>query len=317
MHPILAAHLAWLAATNHAPATCRNIRSAVTRFLDWLGQAHPDAELPHLRPAHLEGYQVYLAELRRPRDGALAWGTQAEYLGALQSFFAWARARRLLRHDPAVRLTLPRRPVQLPAAVLTHLEMERVLRQPRTSTALGLRDRALLELLYSTGLRRAEAARLRLGEVDGARGVVMVRAGKGQRDRVVPIGRRALRWVSRYLRASRPKLVQGPDPEWLFLSRRGTSLRLNRLSERVTRYVRGAGIGKHGSCHLFRHTMATVLLEGGADVREVQEMLGHTNLATTARYTHVAIGRLQAVHARAHPAERGERLAPLGRWRYF
>jgi len=195
--------------------------------------------------------------------------------------------------------------------------MERVLRQPRTGTVLGLRDRALLELLYSTGLRRAEAARLRLGEVDAARRVVVVRAGKGQRDRVVPIGQRALRWVARYLRRSRPGLVQGADPGWLFLSRRGTPLRLNRLSERVSGHVRRVGLGKGGSCHLFRHTMATVLLEGGADVREVQVMLGHTNLATTARYTHVAIGRLQVVHARAHPAERGERRrAHPGRRRY-
>jgi integrase/recombinase XerD len=190
--------------------------------------------------------------------------------------------------------------------VLNPQEAEAVLRQPDRRTATGLRDRALLELLYSTGLRRAEVAGLRLGQVDAVRRVVLVQAGKGQRDRVVPIGRRALRWVARYLRRSRPQLVGSEDPGYLFLNRRGRPFRLNRLSERVAAYVRAAGLAKRGSCHLFRHTMATALLEGGADVRDVQEMLGHASLATTARYTHVSIARLQVVHARAHPAERRE-----------
>jgi integrase/recombinase XerD len=197
--------------------------------------------------------------------------------------------------------------------VLNANEAERVLRMPNRRSALGLRDRAVLEVLYSSGLRRAELTQLRIGDVDAERRVVFVHLGKGQRDRVVPIGRRALRWVQRYLRRARPLLLRGSDCGALFVTSRGGRLPLNRLSERVHRYIEAAGIGKAGSCHLFRHTMATLLLEGGADVRGVQEMLGHANLSTTARYTHVSIARLQAVHARAHPAERKEGRLGQGR----
>jgi integrase/recombinase XerD len=299
-------YLAWLLATNHSPATTRNARTALRRFTRWWHQTHPRLALAALRFRHLEAFQRALAQARRPDGEPLAWGTQAEYLGALQGAFRWARARRLLPLDPAAPLTLPRRPRQLPRAVLTARESERVLRQARATTPQGLRDRALLELLYSSGLRRAEVAGLRLSDVDASRRLVMVRAGKGQRDRLVPLGRRAERWLRRYLRRARPRLVRRAvtDPGWLFVTRRGRRLALNRLSERVAAYVRASGVGKAGSCHLFRHTMATLLLEGGADVRVVQELLGHANLSTTARYTHVALGRLVRVHARAHPAER-------------
>jgi len=318
MHPWLRRYLEWLEATNHAAATRRNSRSAVERFLGWAAAATPPVELTRLRGRHLEEYQVALARAARSDGRPLGWGTRAEYLGALRSFLRWCVTRRLLPRDPTGELVLPRRPVQLPRAILTPREAERVLRQADTATRLGLRDRALLEVLYSTGLRRAEAAGLRLEDVDPIRRVVVVRAGKGQRDRVVPIGRRALRWVQRYVRRVRPGLVGEADPGRLFLSCRGTMLRLNHLSERVARYVARAGVGKPGSCHLFRHTVATLLLEGGADVRDVQEILGHTNLATTARYTHLAIGRLQQVHARAHPAEREEgRLARRRQRRYL
>lgn len=318
MHPWLSRYLDWLEATNHAAATRRNSRSAVERFLRWAGQAVPAVELSGLRGRQLEEYQVALARATRTDGRPIGWGTRAEYLGALRGFLRWCVARRLLRRDPTGELVLPRRPVQLPRAILSPAEAERVLRQADTTTRLGLRDRAMLELFYSTGLRRAEAAALREGDVDATRGVVVVRAGKGQRDRVVPIGRRALRWVLRYVRRVRPLLVGDGQSDRLFLSSRGTVLRLNQLSERVARYVAQAGLGKRGSCHLFRHTVATLLLEGGADIRDVQEILGHANLSTTARYTHLAIGRLQKVHARAHPAERREsRLARQRRRRYL
>jgi integrase/recombinase XerD len=123
------------------------------------------------------------------------------------------------------------------------------------------------------------------------------------RDRVTPIGRRAVRWVTRYLRRGRPRLLREQDPGVLFLTARGRGFALNRLSEQVSRHLSRAGFPRRGSCHHFRHTAATLLLEGGADIREVQEILGHRNLTTTARYTHVSIRRLQVVHARAHPAE--------------
>ena len=304
-HGLVQDHLTWLAATNHAPATVRNRRASLRRLLEWMGAmniAHPQGLTREL----LESYRVSLYQARR-RDGRpLGWGTQAEHLGAVRGFMGWCADRSLLPSNPAEQLVLPKRPLLLPRGVLDAVRMETVLRRPDRSRPLGLRDRALLELLYSTGLRRAEVSNLQVHDVDLSRRVVFVRGGKGQRDRVVPIGRRAIRWLLRYLRRVRPRLVRPPDIGRLFLTQRGTAMALNRLSERVHGYLVGAGVPGGGSCHLFRHTMATLLLEGGADIRDVQEILGHTNLSTTARYTHIAIGRLQAVHARAHPAERVE-----------
>jgi len=306
IHAFVQEYLTWLAATNHAPATVRNRRVSLQRLLRWIGALsleHPQSLTREL----LEAYRVSLFQARR-RDGRpLGWGTQAEHLSAVRGFLGWCAERSRLPTNPAEQLVLPKRPLLLPRGVLDPVKMEAVLRTPDRARPLGLRDRALLELLYSTGLRRAEVSNLEVQDVDLSRRIVFVRAGKGQRDRVVPIGRRAIRWLLRYLRRVRPLLVKPPDTGRLFLSRRGTAMALNRLSERVHRYLAAAGVPGGGSCHLFRHTMATLLLEGGADIRDVQEILGHTNLSTTARYTHIAIGRLQAVHARAHPAERAER----------
>jgi len=130
-----------------------------------------------------------------------------------------------------------------------------------------------------------------------------VREGKGKKDRLVPIGERAIAWTHRYLDAVRPRLVQGGrDPGALFVSARGTRIRPNRLTERLHRYVVVAGVGKPGSCHIFRHTMATLMHDAGADIRDLQEMLGHAQLSTTEIYTHVSIQRLKAVHTETHPA---------------
>ncbi len=300
-------YLSWLRATNHAVATVRNQRSCLYRLLRWCApfQIEHPAELSRER---LERFRLTLFEARLRTGQPLAWGTQAEYLGSIKAFLGWAVSSGLLVSSAGVSMRLPKRPFQLPMSVLNSREAERVLRRPDSRSMLGLRDRAVLEVLYSTGLRRAEVAHLHVADIDQVRGVVLVRAGKGQRDRVVPCGKRALGWVRRYLKRSRPRLVGEVRSEFLFVSSHGTPMLLNRLSERVRRYVEAADVAKAGSCHLFRHSMATLLLEGGADVRDVQAILGHTNLATTARYTHVSIVRLQAVHARAHPAEQARRV---------
>lgn len=298
-------YLRWLGATNHAVATIRNRRRSLTRFAAWAG-SHGLLAQADLTSEALEEYRLDLFESRTGGE-MLAWGTQAEYLGSLKALFNWSLIRGIISRDPSATLTLPRRPIQLPRAVLSAREVERVLHVPDTATPQGLRDRAILEVLYSTGLRRAEVANLRLGDVDREWRIVEVRAGKGQRDRRVPVGVRALRWVGRYLRRARPVLTGKREVPFLFVTSRGNRLHLSRLSESVHRYIHLAGIGKVGSCHLFRHTMATLLLEGGADIRDLQAMLGHTNLSTTARYTHVSIARLQQVHSRAHPAEVQER----------
>ncbi len=208
--------------------------------------------------------------------------------------------------NPAAELELPRLPKRLPRAVLSVSEMERVLMQPDITSPLGLRDRAILEVLYSTGIRRMELVGLDVSDLDAERGTLLVREGKGAKDRLVPIGERAIRWTEQYLDKARPLLARRALTDHagrvLFLSARGTRIRATKLTERLHQYVVNAGIEKPGSVHIFRHTMATLMHDAGADIRDLQEMLGHAQLSTTEIYTHVSIERLKQVHTETHPA---------------
>ena len=169
------------------------------------------------------------------------------------------------------------------------------------SDPAGVRDRAMLEVLYSTGIRRGELANLSLFDLDVERSTLLVRQGKGRKDRMVPIGSRALAWVTRYLTEVRPTLVAEPDDGAMFVSAEGFGFSPDRLTQIARSYVQASGVQKQGACHLFRHTMATLMLEGGADIRYIQAMLGHAELSTTQIYAQVSIRALQAVHAATHP----------------
>jgi integrase/recombinase XerD len=182
--------------------------------------------------------------------------------------------------------------------------MEKVLEQPDTETFVGIRDRAILEVFYCTGIRRTELMRLKIDDLDRERGVLTIREGKGKRDRTVPIGERALFWLDQYLSRVRTEMATEPDQGLIFLTSTGVSFTPNHLSWLVRKYIRAANIEKNGACHIFRHTIATLMLEGGADTRYIQEMLGHARLDTTQIYTHVSIRKLKQVHTRTHPSAR-------------
>ena len=157
-----------------------------------------------------------------------------------------------------------------------------------------------MEVLYSSGIRRSEMVHLKFYEIDVERGTLMVRLGKGSKDRLLPLGERACAWVRRYLLEVRAELLAG-DTSVLFLTDYGEAFEKGRLSDLVASYMRAGGV-THGACHALRHACATHMLEGGADIRYIQAMLGHSDLSTTQIYTHVAIAKLQAVHALTHPA---------------
>ena len=252
----------------------------------------------------LERYQRHLFYARKRNGHPLGAHTQYGHLVSLRQFFRWLTRGGFLLANPASDMELPKLPQRLPQAVLSADEAERVLAQPDVSTVPGLRDRAMLEVLYSTGLRRAELGALRLFDIDSGRGTVWVRQGKGRKDRVVPIGERALAWVLKYVDEARPKLAGVRDDGTLFLGDAGEKLHVDYYSQLVREYLVKADVQKPGACHLFRHTMATAMLEGGADVRFVQEMLGHASLETTQLYTRVTVEKLKAVHAATHPAAR-------------
>ncbi|MBD8528182.1 site-specific tyrosine recombinase XerC [Pseudomarimonas arenosa] len=287
-------------------------RQALTVFLEWASERDLQRPGEVTRPI-LERYQRHLFYLRKADGQPLTLMRQWLLLDHLRQWFRWLVRQNHLPMNPASDLDLPKVPrTVLPEPLEAH-EVEAVLAQPDVEDVQGLRDRAILELLYSTGLRRAEAMRLTVYDLEPLRGIVRVHQGKGRKDRVVPIGERALAWVQRYLDEARPALVVDAQEWTLFLNRFGRPFQGNGLGALVRRYLKAAGITKRGACHLFRHAMATQMLEHGADVRYIQAMLGHENLDTTQVYTHVSIAKLQAVHAATHPgAKLGRRIQADG-----
>lgn len=295
----------FMAARNYSPLTIEYRQRIVGAFIVWATTRH--AITPKdVSPKLLEQYQLHLFEYRRAKDGApLAFRTQLVRLVAIRAFFRWMARSGVIAHDPAADLELPRGEKRLPDNILTPDEVEAVFAAPNTSKLLGLRDRAILEVLYATGMRRAELCQLRTFDVDYKRLLIMVRKGKGRKDRIVPAGERSIMWLRAYRDNCRPQLSVGAGgPDALFLNLRGKPLKPVKLSERIASWVRASGINKRGSCHLFRHAAATHMLENGADIRFIQEMLGHESLDTTQIYTHVSIAKLAEVHTATHPCAR-------------
>ncbi|MGH7165398.1 MAG: site-specific tyrosine recombinase XerC, partial [Nitrospiraceae bacterium] len=276
----------WLRVAHYSPHTIKERGERLDGFIAWClerGVTHPT----QLTRSLLERYQRHL-HYSRQRDGRpLSVGTQLLYLPAVRLFCRWLVRQQLLLANPAADLELPRTGHSLPKAILTVPEVEQILTQCDVTTPLGLRDRAILETFYSTGMRRMELIHLACRDLDLTRGTVLIRQGKGNKDRVVPIGARAIAWLEKYLGEGRPPLTAVPDDGTLFLLQEGRPLTPAQLTARVRGYVRRAGIPKTGACHLFRHTCATLMLENGADVRYIQALLGHADLASTQVYTHV------------------------------
>jgi integrase/recombinase XerD len=293
----------WLAVRGYAETTLATRRKDLADLCTWCeerGITRP----PDLNRLVLDLYQKWVARLTRKSGAPLCAHTQAQKLSAVASFCKWLARERLVLYNPAAELELPKKGVRLPQAVLTAGEAEKVLAIPDLTTPLGLRDRAMLETLYSTGIRRSELARLTIPDIDLRRGVLVVRQGKWRKDRFVPIGERALAWIRKYLEETRPLLANVTDDGTLFLTADGLPFACNHIGDMVSRAIIKADIGKRGSCHLFRHTMATLMLAGGADIRFIQQILGHASLETTQIYTRVSIHQLKAVHEATHPGAR-------------
>ncbi|MGB8495495.1 MAG: site-specific tyrosine recombinase XerC [Candidatus Acidiferrum sp.] len=298
---LLAEHLTALRVKDYSEHTVRNRDMNVRYFLAWCAERGLTEPTEITRPV-LERYQRHLFHYRK-RDGELmTFRSQHARLVALRSWFRWMTRQNHILHNPASEIELPRLGHRLPKHVLSASEVEQVMMQPNLADPIGLRDRAILEVFYSTGMRRTEAIHLKLFDLDLERGTILIRQGKGKKDRFVPIGERAIAWVQKYIREARPKLVAEPDNGTLFLSSAGEEISRDHLTLTVRSYVLKAKTGKTGACHLFRHTMATLMLEGGADIRFIQQMLGHAELSTTEIYTHVSIRMLKQVHSATHPA---------------
>lgn len=299
------AYLERLSARNYAVATRANIEQVINIFLLWAAERELSQATQITRPI-LEAYQLALSRSKKSRGQGkgkpLGWSTQTRVLTTLKGWFKWLTRQNILLHNPASELELPRREMRLPVAGLTLSQMETLLAIPDTRDPLGVRDRAMLEVFYSTGMRRAELTRLGLSDFNAERRTLLVRQGKGHKDRMVPLGEVAAFWLTRYLEEVRPRLLLDSREQALFLTGYGGPFNPDVLSRMMSAWLKTAGLEGKGCCHLLRHTCATHMLEGGADIRYIQQLLGHANLDTTSIYTQVAIHRLQEVHARCHPS---------------
>jgi len=269
-------------------------------FFDWCDMRSLTDPQEVTRPM-LERYQRYLFNHRSADGNPLSLRSQFIYLSTVRAFFRFLARKNHILNNPASDLDMPRLGKQIPRNILTISEAEQILNTPNIKTPVGLRDRAILETLYSTGIRRFELIKLTVFDLEINHGTLMVREGKCRRDRVIPIGERALAWIRKYLEDVRPRFVMEPDEGTLFLKPRGVKLTPSTLSHVVAKYVIKSGVRKTGSCHMFRHTMATLMLENGADIRFIQQMLGHARPETTSIYTHVSIEKLKEVHRETHP----------------
>jgi integrase/recombinase XerD len=301
-------HLRALAVQNYSTHTVRNRQVHIGFFLQWCKERGLTDPVEITRPV-LERYQRHLFHYRKKNGEPLSFRSQHSCLVPLRVWFRWMTRQNHILHNPASELELPRLGRALPKNIFSVEEVERIMQLCEIEEPIGLRDRAILEVLYSTGLRRMEMIALKLYDLSLDRGLLLVRLGKGQKDRYVPIGERAIAWLQKYIREGRPLLASEPDDMTVFLTAQGEPFSRDHLSFAVKERIEAAQLGKTGSCHLFRHTMATLMHEGGADIRFIQQMLGHEDIKTTQIYTQVAIRTLQQVHAATHPGamlEKGE-----------
>ncbi len=233
------------------------------------------------------------------KDKGLAANSVARRLAAIKAFYRFLVREKILKTDPSSLIDSPKLWKKIPDALSIN-EVTKLLEQPDIRQQLGVRDKAVLEALYATGMRVSEAVNLKTDNVNVDVGFLRC-IGKGNKERVIPLGKKAIRSVQRYLEVSRPKLLKGKTSEYLFLSRFGKRISRQSLWKIIKRYARQAGIKKPIRPHILRHSFATHLLERGADLRSVQEMLGHSNISTTQIYTHINKDRLKTIHKMFHP----------------
>jgi integrase/recombinase XerD len=292
-----------------SPRTIDAYRSHLGIFVAYLDSETDAQEITEVLPETLHAYQTHLYTWTDEDGRGLSIATQAARLSVVRSFFRYLVRTDVLLYDPAANVMPPKRKGILPRSILTKKEVARLLAAPDLRTPLGLRDRAMLEILYSTGIRNAELRALQVYDLDLDRGLLRVNEGKNAKDRVVPMGHAASNYVREYLTESRPKLLahrngDGPTEQTVFLSRTGRPLRTLGVIVPIQKHARRAGIERRITPHTFRHTFATHMLQGRADIRHIQAMLGHSSVATTQIYTRVDVTDLKAVHRRCHPRER-------------
>jgi len=285
--------------------TQRTYAGLLNKFIAWAGRegitAWPQVQLKHL-VAFLQ-HERQRTVAHEPKDSPRRLSGESVYLeiAALRALYRYAEEEKLLPVNLAENLSLPRRWKRLPKS-LSNQEINQLLAPEVPATPQSLCDDAVLELAYASGLRRAELCALRLEQLHLEAGFINV-IGKGNKERVVPVGAKAVEALNRYLTDGRPKLVKPRSPANVFLTRRGGAFASITMWAHIKARVKRAGVGRNITPHMLRHSFATHLLEHGADLRVIQELLGHANISTTEVYTHVTGQRLRDIHRKFHPRQ--------------
>ena len=285
---------------NYSPLTIRKRHYALKDFLAW----SLEKKIHFVKDISRKTIEDYI-HFYYDKKPNISTRTRITVLESIKGLFGWLYNKNHILINPAGHIEYPKSPKSLPRHILTPEEVKKVFETADIQTPVGFRDRAILELLYSTGIRRQEICHLYLEDINFDGKTLLIREGKGRKDRWIPVGVAAINWILEYSQKVRPFFLKANQSPYLFLSMNADRLTEAYLGIQVSLYVGKAQIAKRGGCLLFRHSMATTMLENGADIRFIQQMLGHSDLSTTQLYTHVSLGKLKEVHARTHPAEKG------------
>ncbi len=290
----------------YAKMTVHDYGKTIKEFFIFLQKTYPDVTvITDVSREIVVSYEKFLVTMQDARGKTISRNRRRRYLTYLQKFFFWLEREEKIFKNPTVNMAVPSERHRIIKDVLSIEEMEKLLKACIGDSTKSLRDRAILELLYSTGVRAEELCGIEVNDIDFNESTLFVRKGKWGNERLIPFGKSAGYWVERYMSQARP-LIIGRYPNLLFVSLKGNELQPRALRDIIKHYVLLAGIAKNVTCHTFRHTCATHMLRGHADIRYVQKQLGHKRISTTERYLKVEISDLKEVHERTHPREQDD-----------
>lgn len=283
--------------------TARTSESALRLFIQWCDERGIEGPQTITKPI-LDRYQKHLFYYRKSNGEPMSFSSQNTVLRTIKSFFKWLAQHNHLPYNPASEMAIPKRHKQLPRTILSLDSIKQLMDTPDIDTVSGLRDRVIFETFYGTAMRRTELANLKFYDLDLSRQVLLVRKGKGGKDRWLPVNDSLVQWLNKYQSDVREALASPLDDDALFITDYGEPFTGDRLGWMVKSYMKKAGLEVQGSCHLFRHAAATHMLENGADIRFIQALLGHDDLNSTEIYTRVSVEKLREVVNVTHPGNR-------------
>lgn len=293
----------YLEVINRSAQTIRGYKWHLSKFFNYLLEMDI-TDVQDVTSKIILDYQKHLFYSENTKGQQDTIRTQNNHLKVVKDFFRFLYEDDYTAHNPAKEIQYAKAPQSLPKIILTKQEAKKIIQQPDINTLIGYRDRVMLEVLYSTGIRRNELRNLKLADVDYQGGYVRVNHGKGDKDRVVPLGKIACRYIENYIKGVRIEFCKAKDNPYLFLSKKGNCISKNVVGWLIEKYAQQANLKKHVTCHTFRHSCATHMVRSRANLRHVQEILGHRSLNTTQKYIQLTITDLKEAHKKYHPRER-------------